>query len=260
MFSSLEALFSQNEITPEVDRLILKLQKDPSISRKEKLNKLWNLALNHRAEPVKFGYLLDALGFMYPIELEDALMQEYQQNSDVDERLKLLSAMWQGALVPPGQSLTVQDKQAIRALQVFLKNQIEAEKNPRLLDLLIYTYANFTPGKEADNLISQKLKWIQMNDPSLMPPDESFRVKIRHALMTQDSQKEIFHILLSENKTDPNFSKALCQVLPEYPKGSLDPEVLSTANQLLSQMKQAMPPAGRSARYQKLWLRLHPCG
>ena len=78
--------------------------------------------------------------------------------------------------------------------------------------------------------------------------------------MTQDSQEVLFPTLLEGNKTNPNFSKALCQVLPEYPKESLDPEILNASTQLLNQMKQSTPPAGRSARYQKLWVKLHPCG
>ena len=147
-----------------------------------------------------------------------------------------------------------------KSLQIFLKNQIDIEKNPKVLQQLLYVYANFTPGKEADDLVNQKLKELQVDSPNLISEDESFRIKIRHVLMTQDSQKALFPILLEANKANPNFSKALCEVLPEYPKGSLDPEVLNASTQLLSQMKQATPPAGRAVRYQRLWLKLHPCG
>jgi hypothetical protein len=240
---SLEKVFSSRDLNIELaDQVVKRIKENPLISRDEKLYLFWNAALLYQKEPLKFGYLLDTLGFMYPVELEDLLMSQYKTYSDSDPgvKIKLISAIWQGAFVSPDSLFSLEERRhTLVQIQDFLSSELKIEKNPLILRELIYAYAALTPGESADALIAEKLKQIQKNGnlsvtpSSVIPPilskEAAYRIQIRHSLMTKDSEENLFPLLLKGHKQDQNFLKALCQVDPD-----VSAQLRSSTQQMIS--------------------------
>ena len=120
-------------VTPLEEQVDTLLQ-DPSLSRKELLNTLWQQA--QQSALTQFSYYMDTLGAIGAYELIPDLIQEFKLEREQEKRYKLISAVITAAHASSQESndeSNTERIQAILAAQHFARDLLQNEPDPSTL-------------------------------------------------------------------------------------------------------------------------------
>lgn len=181
--------------------------KSSNISRDEKLSFIWKLALQYHNDELRFSYLIDCLDYLNPIELTNDILNEFDQQQNVQNKLKLMNIlvdMTANDAVNLYGQLNIASLSAtnIATIKHFFSNLLLHEKNLTLLEKAIFSYPHiFMPAQakiDIDDVFQRKdidTKTLQNN---LFQNKAYFTHQLEMIFSSSEMQKTYLPALLKD--------------------------------------------------------------
>lgn len=133
---------------------------DNSLHRDSKLNSLFSLATQNSNDTEKFSYIMDTLSGLRAKELIPDLINLYNKETIIQNKLKLLSAIARSSIVYAGENSEY--KNNILMTQELFVSILKNETNPEILENTLHFLSNILPvNKENYVLINQVVAKLQ---------------------------------------------------------------------------------------------------
>lgn len=220
---------------------------DVNIPRAVKVNQLWSLAIRHQDNPAKFGYLVDIMGSLKPIELVPEIIQAYQHQTDTSNQHHLLSMLVELLYVRNQPGLPSEEEQLPNIIKVqnFFRDLLYQCKNPDHLNYAIRLYPSIASPSDAERDIQYALsrKDIKNLHGNILTEEELIMTELSVAFMTRDQQKKLLPQLIQKYKANRQFSHSLCFMLSHMSPDKIDNSIKEKlANLLERQRDKLMEP------------------
>lgn len=188
----------------KLDKAMHSLLMAKGITRIDKIDAIWDMIeeIGFDSEE-KNKYLLDSLSTLKPIELTQKLINAYGdiKNPNIKADLIVMLADNTSILNPE-----VQDKERvnfivtkIKEIQLFLKDDVLKEKNPRVLEEGLYAYADISDEEEVQEVIGT-LKNSEVG--AIVSKDVFTNILTETAMATSEMQEEMLPMLLEDIKNN----------------------------------------------------------
>src|SRR3990167_1757078 len=199
------------------------------VSRQAKINQLWSLALRYRNDPIKFGYLLDCLASLRPVELTSELIDAFKQQENKQDRYRLLSVLVASIQVKNESDIERVKNQVanVTKIQHFLHDLLFQNADVTMQKFLIQMYPTVVPAERAHEDISQVLNKHGLS-ASLLSVRAKKMLELHAAFSTAEQQRQQLPDLISqytEGDQADLWKQTLCFVLNDMSPTWIDDSV-----------------------------------
>jgi len=174
--SDITSIFSRPNINIQLaDIATHGLVENRRIKRDVKINLLWSLALKNQNNPEKFGYLIDVLEALKPIELASEIMHLYQSQIYTENKIHLLDALTEILhFESKSDYIKVQNKEvtAVIEIQKFMRDILLNENDKEVVKYIIQFYPYIVTTSDSQRDIQSSLERIENIDKDLFTESE----------------------------------------------------------------------------------------
>ena len=175
------------------------------ISRKDKIEGIWDILNEIGFTSEKSQYLLDSLATLLPIELTDELIDVYNNLDNSNIKIKIIDILAKN--IDIANPNLEEDKlkfiiKKIGNIESFLEKNILVEQDKSILINALTAYSNIADSEDTQELISQ-IK--EREDIDLFKEEEFLTILTQTAISTEEAQEEMLPTII-EKMSDPTIN------------------------------------------------------
>ncbi len=232
---SVAAVFNQPMINIHVaDNSMKTYIEDQTIPRSVKLNYLWGLANQNSNDENKYGYILDSLSALHPIELIPDFISAFKATDNTSNQHKLVTAIF-SALKQDDISVLNSEIDNVIQAQNFMRDVLLNNQKPEILRFVVQMYPSITTPDQAEQDIN--LFYQRKDMQKLLSDKEKALLQLRMAFSTPQTQSTRLPDMIAANKHNVEFRHALCFTLNNVPMQNISQDIKSSARNYLDNAK-----------------------
>ena len=257
--NELQSIFSRHPLNIQLaDISTQTFVNDEHIERGVKINQLWSLAIKYQDNAEKFGYLIDILEPLRPIELAPEMIQLYKNQICTENKKHLLNALID-ILYFNNQidhhKLNNNELRNVIEMQNFMRELLYQEKDKDILKYIIQLYSSIVPASDMQRDIQAALARAEAIDSNLFTTGEQTMLSLSTAFASPKQQRNLLPSLIAKNQSNDLFLFTLCSFLSDMKSIQVDNDIKQIVADLLESnktllMKQTIET--RSSIYQSM--------
>ena len=198
---------------------------DPAVPRLEKLSTLLTRSKQQQNSPIIFEYLIDTLFELKPIELTDALIALYHQQTLIENKYRLLARLDELALLiadEPDDQRNL-DIPKVLAIQHLYDAILKVETIPQLLKMAMQKYPVITKPDKAKMMIDLAFQRIEQERLKIFfTTAELTSLRLQLAFATKDTQARDVPLLITTPEDSGKLPYLLCAWLQTMPSDEVN--------------------------------------
>jgi len=188
----------------QIDKKIISLLEDNTITRNKKIDGLWDLVLSFGISSEKGIYLLDYLSTLLPIELTDELISNYYSISDINTKMKLMDVLYTSLDIANPEVQNEEQLNYIASqyliIQDFIYEQLSNTSNNDVFTTALSLYTKVASPEQTQEVITSVLNG-SYGDKNINK-EQALNLMTESALSTYESQNYTLPSIISSLETE----------------------------------------------------------
>lgn len=185
----------------ELDSTVKKYMNNNSMSRRDKLTKLWQIALQYQNSSQQFGYLMDTISLgQDSFSVIPDFIDTYSHQILLENKTKLISSIVQASSIPISdiQNISLEQKNSIFKAQDFIIKIMNFENQSSLLHEAVISAGIILPITEQNYMLINQA--IERLEKITKTKQNFYLLRLNMALANSEMQRKILPDLLNKPK------------------------------------------------------------